>query len=103
MSEIAKCPNRIWPDLMLAQSPYIILDKSTKTSVVISHNEHGVPSYRLPEAGEITEQHLKYDGNKTPSFNTTLINGTKRVIIFLDSRKNDSVRKKGKLLGIAAP
>ena len=94
MSEIAKCPNRIWPDLMLAQSPYIILDKSTKTSVVISHNEHGVPSYRLPEAGEITEQHLKYDGNKTPSFNTTLINGTKRVIIFLDSRKNDSVRKK---------
>lgn len=93
MSEIAKCPNKVWPDLILAQTPYIILDKSTKKSVIISHNKHGIPSYRLPKSGEITEQYLKYDG-KTPSFQTTFINGNKRVIIFLDSKENDSTRKK---------
>ena len=77
MSSIAHCPDRIWPDLILTQKPYIILDKSNNTANVVTHDECGNPSYRPPTSSELTEDHLK---SKSP-YNVTSINGKDRVII----------------------
>ena len=77
MSKISNCPDRIWPGLTLTKKPYIVLDKSSGTSVVVTHDKCGVPSYRSPNDSEVTQNHFESKSH----FEITSINKKKGVII----------------------
>ena len=80
MSEVANCPNRLWPGLILGERPYIIFDKKSKTPVVVSHRYCSAPSYRPPNSTEFQTDHLK-----TEVFSFTEIEGNNAVIISVSS------------------
>ena len=85
MSDIARCPDRIWPDLRLTEEPYIVLDKSKDTATVVTHDSCGNPSYRSPSDSEVTRDYFE---SKNP-FEFTSINDKRRVIIKWSENKED--------------
>ena len=97
MSEITNCPERLWPDLILHEKPYIILDKKNKTPMVVSHKYCKAPSYRSPKFEEFTKDHLKVE-----FYGVTRINGDETIIIPVNSEdslytkfmKPEQIRKK---------
>ena len=80
MSEIANCPDKLWPGLILQEKPYIILNKEDETSIVVSHRYCKPPSYRSPKPTEFTKDHLK-----TEYYGFTKINGNGAIIIPVNS------------------
>lgn len=76
MTEIANCPERLWPGLILNERPYIILDKKNQASIVVSHRYCGVPSYRVPKPTEFTKDHINTEG-----FSVTSINSNRAIVI----------------------
>ena len=93
MSEIAKCPNKLWPGLLLAHKPYIILNKPNNTSAVIRHNNRGKTFYRASRPTEVTEHHLKSSG-KISLFAGIRINDERGVIVFVNSEQTDLLKKR---------
>ena len=84
MSKIATCPNRLWPDLILSEKPYIMLDKQNNIPIVATHKYCSTPSFRSPSPTEFKTEHLN-----VKHFAVTDIGNSKGIIVPVNSSQVD--------------